>query len=275
MLIGVTIKLPKGKDIDPRVTSIFSTVFPAHTGEVYITANRRILIAEDDEFVQQLLAAYFQQEGFQVSLVSSGHELMAMLDSEPQDLLLLDLGLPDEDGLVLMRQIRARSSMPVIVLTARQGREDKLTALEMGADDYLIKPCDPKELVLRVGNLLSRSAGADGQAANIPSSRIIRFESWLINLDSRSLLDVDDNEVHLSRAEFNLLAALVKASNRVLSRAQLLGAISVDDSSPSERMIDVVIARLRRKLERDPKNPTIIKTMVGIGYRFSASAKVE
>ncbi len=240
-----------------------------------MTANRRILIAEDDEFVQQLLAAYFQQEGFQVSLVSSGHELMAMLDSEPQDLLLLDLGLPDEDGLVLMRQIRARSSMPVIVLTARQGREDKLTALEMGADDYLIKPCDPKELVLRVGNLLSRSVGADGQSVHLPSSRIIRFEDWSINLDSRSLLDVDNNEVHLSRAEFNLLAALVNAANRVLSRAQLLDAISMDDSSPSERMIDVVIARLRRKLERDPKNPTIIKTMVGIGYRFSAPTKVE
>ena len=115
-----------------------------------------LLIVEDDEFVQQLLAAYLQNEGFKVSLAASGGEMLAILDKEPIHLVLLDLGLPDEDGLTLARQIRARSSLPIIVLTARKQRDDRLAALELGADDYVTKPCDPQELALRARNLLSR-----------------------------------------------------------------------------------------------------------------------
>lgn len=227
-----------------------------------------VVIAEDEPFVQQLLAAHIRAAGFRPSPVTTGSELLALLDSSLVDLVLLDLGLPDEDGLVLMRQIRARSSVPVIVLTSRQDREDRISALELGADDYLTKPCDPDELVLRIKNLLARSQGM----ANVASkqSKCVEFEGWVMNLDARSVVSAEGAELTLSRAEFNLLSALVSAPNRVLSRGQLLDAISRDDSSPSERMIDVLIGRLRRKLESNPRKPKMIKTMVGLGYRFSA-----
>lgn len=227
-----------------------------------------VVIAEDEPFVQELLAAHVRAAGFQPSPVSTGSELLALLDSSLVDLVLLDLGLPDEDGLVLMRQIRARSSVPVVVLTARQEREDRISALELGADDYLTKPCDPDELVLRIKNLLARSsAGADSARKK---SHKLEFEGWVLNLDARSVVNEDGAELALSRAEFNLLAALVHAPNRVLSRGQLLDAVSRNDSSPSERMVDVLVARLRRKLESNPRKPKMIKTMVGMGYRFSA-----
>lgn len=229
-----------------------------------------LVIAEDDEFVQQLLAVYFQHEGFRVSLAGSGEELLTTLEEGSVDLILLDLGLPDEDGLVLIRKIRFRSTIPIVILTGRQEHEDRISALEMGADDYLTKPCDPKELVLRVQNLLNRSSANPLGAMTHQSPPRVSFEGWILNLSSRTLRNSTGNEVHLSRTEFNLLAALVIAAHRVLSRAQLLDAISQHDSSPSERMIDVIVARLRRKLEPDPKNPRIIRTIIGVGYKFAA-----
>lgn len=236
-----------------------------------LTKPASLVIAEDDEFVQRLLAAYLGQEGFDVRLAGTGRELLAELDSDPCDLVLLDLGLPDEDGLVLMRQIRARSTIPIIVLTARQDREDRISALEMGADDYLSKPADPEELVLRVKNLLERSRAMDQSAPQGGNRSVLEFEGWSLDLAARTLTASTGEDVHLSRAEFNLLAALVHAPHRVLSRGQLLDAISYHDQSPSERTIDVIIARLRKKFEADPKTPRLITTMVGMGYKFSAS----
>jgi DNA-binding response OmpR family regulator len=124
--------------------------------------SKHLLIVEDDELVQSLLAAFMQNEGFKVSLATTGKEILACLDSEPIDLILLDLGLPDEDGLVLARQVRARSSIPIIVVTARKDQKDRLAALEIGADDYLTKPFDPEELVLRIRNLLGRAGEGGG-----------------------------------------------------------------------------------------------------------------
>ena len=233
------------------------------------THTSHLVIAEDDEFVQKLLAVYLEKEGFRVSLAGTGRELLATLDAESIDLVLLDLGLPDEDGLVLMRQMRARSSIPVIVLTARLEREHRISALELGADDYLTKPCDPEELVLRVQNLLARSRSGTGGHVERKAHTSFSFEDWVMNVNARSLTDPQGNDVHLSRTEFNLLAALVHAPNRVLSRGQLLDAISQHDEAPTERMIDVVVARLRRKIELDPKRPRLITTMVGIGYKFT------
>lgn len=227
-----------------------------------------IVVAEDDVFVQELLAAHLKNAGFETSLALTGHELLALLDTESVDVVLLDLGLPDEDGLVLMRQIRARSSIPVVVLTARKTREDRISALELGADDYLTKPCDPDELVLRLRNLIARCAGLQESPQKV-QSEVLRFENWTLDLSARTLIDPDGHEVALPRSEFNLLSAFARAPNRVLSRAQLLDAICQYDSSPSERMIDVLVARLRRKLEVNPGAPRIIKTVVGIGYKFS------
>lgn len=166
-----------------------------------------------------------------------------------------------------MRQIRSRSSIPIVVLTARQDRDDRISALELGADDYLTKPCDPEELVLRVKNLLARNTE---QSPSGSATKTLSFDDWVIDLGARSVKRQEKEELNLSRTEFNLLVAFAQASGRVLSRGQLLDAISQQDSSPSERMIDVIVARLRGKIERDPKNPELIRTVVGVGYKFSA-----
>ncbi|MEE9316731.1 MAG: response regulator transcription factor [Rhodospirillales bacterium] len=231
---------------------------------------KHLLIVEDDELVQSLLAAYMQNEDFKVSLASTGKEMLACVDSEPIDLVLLDLGLPDEDGLVLARQVRARSSLPIIVLTARKEQKDRLAALEIGADDYLTKPFDPEELVLRVRNLLNRTNRGPLEKALRERTEIFRFEGWTLDAGAHSLTGPDDNKISLTRGEFNLLAALARAPNRVLSRDTLLDAVSQDADAPTDRLIDVLVSRVRKKIEKDPKKPEIITTVVGCGYKFSA-----
>jgi DNA-binding response OmpR family regulator len=230
---------------------------------------KHLLIVEDDELVQSLLAAYMQNEGFKVSLATSGKEMLACIDSEAIDLVLLDLGLPDEDGLVLARQVRARSSLPIIVVTSRKDQKDRLAALEIGADDYLTKPFDPEELVLRVRNLLSRAGGTTEEALRL-KTEVFKFQGWTLDTGGHNLTGPGGETVSLTRAEFNLLAALARAPNRVLSRDYLLDAISQDADAPTDRLIDVLISRVRKKIEPDPKKPEIITTVVGCGYKFSA-----
>jgi len=231
---------------------------------------QRLLIVEDDEMVQSLLAAYLQREGFQTSLASTGKEMLACADTEKLDLILLDLGLPDEDGLTLARQIRARSNLPIIVLTARLGKSDRLAALEVGADDYMTKPFDPEELILRIRNLLGRTATAEGKSESAPRPEVFRFSGWRMDLAAHSLTNPDGQQIPFTRAEFNLMAALAKAPNRVLSRAYLLDAVSQDADSPTDRLIDVLISRIRKKIEVNPRQPQVITTVLGCGYKFNA-----
>ena len=235
--------------------------------------DKHLLIVEDDELVQSLLAAYMQNEGFKVSLAVNGKEMLACIDSESIDLILLDLGLPDEDGLVLARQVRARSSLPIIVLTARKEQKDRLAALEIGADDYLTKPFDPEELVLRVRNMLGRTDSGTADEILRDRMEVFRFEGWTLDSGGHSLIDGKNQKVSLTRAEFNLLGALVRAPNRVLSRDYLLDAVSQDADAPTDRLIDVLVSRVRKKIEKDPKKPKIITTVVGCGYKFSAQLK--
>lgn len=226
---------------------------------------KHLLIVEDDELVQGLLAAYLQNGGYRVSMAATGKQMFGVLNAEPVDLILLDLGLPDEDGLTLARQIRARSQVPIIVITGRKGRDDRIAALEIGTDDYLTKPFDPEELMLRIHNLLDRAGGeAEERRADIA-----RFDGWTMDIGGHSLRAPDGVDVTLTRAEFNLLAAFVKAPNRVLSRDQLLDAVSRHEDAPSDRMIDVLVSRLRKKIESDPKRPTLIVTVLGSGYKFT------
>lgn len=231
---------------------------------------KHLLIVEDDEMVQALLAAYLENEGFRVSLAATGKQMLACVDSEPIDMVLLDLGLPDEDGLVLARQVRARSALPIVVLTARKEQKDRLAALEIGADDYMTKPFDPAELVLRVRNLLGRTeTGATAEPAKA-RIEVFRFAGWTLDVGAHTLADAGGAKVPLTRAEFNLLAALARAPNRVLSRAFLLDAVSQDADAPTDRLIDVLVSRVRKKIEADPKKPRIITTVVGSGYKFTA-----
>ena len=214
-----------------------------------------------------------QNDGFKVSLAATGKEMPACINSEAIDPVLLDLGLPDEDGLVLARQVRTRSSLPIIVVTARKEQKDRLAALEIGADDYLTKPFDPEELTLRVRNILGRAG--DGSNTNAEEAlrertEVFKFLGWTLDAGGHSLTGPDGDKVTLTRAEFNLLTSLARAPNRVLSRDYLLDAVSQDADAPTDRLIDVLISRVRKKIEPNPKKPEIITTVVGCGYKFSA-----
>ena len=213
-----------------------------------------------------------QNDGFKVSLAATGKEMLACIDSEAIDLVPLDLGLPDEDGLVLARQVRARSSLQIIVVTARKEQKDRLAALEIGADDYLTKPFDPEELTLKVRNFLGRAG--DGSNTNAEEAlrertEVFKFLGWTLDAGGHSLTGPDGDKVTLTRAEFNLLTSLARAPNRVLSRDYLLDAVSQDADAPTDRLIDVLISRVRKKIEPNPKKPEIITTVVGCGDKFS------
>lgn len=234
--------------------------------------SEHLLIVEDDELVQSLLAGYLKPEGYKVSYAGSGKEMLATMNSETVDMILLDLGLPDEDGLTLTRQVRARSTIPIIVITARKGREDKLAALELAADDYLTKPFDPEELVLRIQNFLGRTKGKSLQGSSSREKNAIEFDGWKIDVNGRTITAPNGDDIFLTNAEFNLFTALAKAPNRVLTRDFLLDAISRDDDAPSDRLIDVLISRVRKKIEREPRNPKLIVTVPGCGYKFTASS---
>lgn len=225
----------------------------------------RLLIVEDDKFVQDLLADCLVNEGYEVAKAETGKAMFDTLDKEDIHLVLLDLTLPDEDGLALARKVRARSFIPIIVLTSREEREDRLAALEIGADDYMTKPCDIKELSLRVRNLLMRSGFGTQEGLQ---EEVYEIDGWTLNVKAGALTSPKGDDVVLPRTEFDLLSALLKASNRVLSRNFLLDAVSRGEDSASERMIDVLISRLRKRFETDPKNPQHIITVPGRGYKI-------
>lgn len=229
-----------------------------------------LLVVEDDEMIQALLAAYLKKDNYRVSMAGSGGEMLALLDSEAIDLIVLDLGLPDEDGIVLARRVRARSSVPIVVLTARKGRADRIASLEIGADDYITKPFDPEELLLRIRNVLARSRepGAGGQTS---APAALEMGDWTVDPRGRTVTASDGRRIRVSRSEFNLLLALARAPDRVLSRAFLLDAVAGIDGDASDRMIDVLVSRLRKKLERDPKQPELIVTVTGFGYKYPRS----
>jgi two-component system OmpR family response regulator len=185
------------------------------------------------------------------------------------DLLLLDLGLPGEDGLALMRSLRERSSVPVIVVTGRGETVDRILGLEIGADDYVTKPFDVRELGARVRSVLRRSIDRTATAAAEAAPDAVRFSGWTLHLAARRLESPEGKEVELTTGEFELLAALVKAPGRVQSRDALLAETRNREAGPFDRTIDVQIGRLRRKIEADPQHPELIKSVRGAGYVFT------
>ena len=211
------------------------------------------------------LAGYLEAAGHRVSEVADGLEMRRVMAEDPVDLLLLDINLPGEDGLELTREVRAHSELGIILVTGRTDDVDRIVGLEMGADDYVTKPFNPRELLARAKNLLRRTS-AGGQQASPPMRR---FVGWHFDVRTRRLTDPGGSRVALTRAEFELLAALTGRPGEVLSRDRLLDLITHRSWEPSDRTIDVLVRRLRRKIEKDPKAPEIIITAHGEGYVFA------
>src|SRR5579883_2156545 len=232
----------------------------------------RILIVEDEAVTRDLIATLLRKE-YAVTPVADAATAVKQLKSGSFDLLVLDLNLPDGDGLTLARELGARPGPAVIIVTARSDDVDRIVGLELGADDYITKPFNPRELMARVKAVLRRmQVPPPAAAAAGGSTAAVTFEGWALDMASRSLTDPKGNDVHLTRAEFDLLAVLATRAGRAQTRDQLLDAIAGRESAPFDRTIDVLIARLRRKIEVDPKSPKLILTMPGFGYKFAELA---
>ena len=227
-----------------------------------------VLVVDDDESLRRLVDDYLMQNDFRVSAAVSGAELLRTLAGEVIDLVLLDLRLRGEDGMQLLRQVRAQSQIPVIILTGRTEEADRVMGLELGADDYLTKPFSPRELLARIRTVLRR-AHAGQELHGAPVCRAYRIPGWELNLRTRRLTAADGVQVALSNGEFNLLAALLSAGNRVVTRDQLIEMSRRYDNEVYDRAVDVQILRLRRKLERNPAEPQIVITERGAGYRIA------
>ncbi len=228
----------------------------------------QILIVEDDRETRSLIARYLQANACSVSVAADGQEMDRRLSERRIDLVVLDVMLPGEDGLSLCRRIRATSQTPIIMLTARGEELDRIVGLEMGADDYMPKPFNPRELLARINAVLRRQAAALTAAVN-PGSTRMTFLQWVIDIRLRELRNPQGARVALTSAEFDLLQAFCERPGRVLSRDNLLDLTQGRAAGSFERSIDVLVSRLRRKLEAGPDNPAIIKTVRSGGYLFT------
>jgi two-component system, OmpR family, response regulator len=226
----------------------------------------RVLLVEDDQAICQMLAEVLDDNGFAVSVVSNGHDMDRLLQQEQVDVVVLDVMLPGESGLSICRRLRASSSMPIIMLTALGEDVDRIIGLEIGADDYVTKPFNSRELVARIRALLRRArAGAKTSLRQGP----LRFAGWRIFPTERKLLDPDGVRVTTTSAEFDLLLAFCQNAGQVLSREQLLDLTHGGLAGPVERSVDVHVSRLRQKIEPDTRDPTLIKTVRLGGYIFT------
>ncbi len=226
-----------------------------------------ILVVDDDREIRELLAKFLARHGYRVAVARDGAEMFQALDGWRIDLVVLDLMLPGEDGLSLCRRLRATSSLPVIMLTAMGEETDRIVGLELGADDYLPKPFNPRELLARIKAVLRRAHALPGVAAERPAT--IGFAGWMLDVATRRLESPGGVAVELSAGEYDLLAAFLDHPRRVLSRDQLLDLSRGRAAAPFDRSVDVQVGRLRRKIELDPKDPQIIKTVRGGGYMFT------
>jgi two-component system, OmpR family, response regulator len=229
-------------------------------------APARVLIVDDDGQIRQLLAGFLKENGLDVALARDGVEMRAALGQQAIDLVVLDLMLPGTGGLDLCRELRRTSSLPVIMLTAKGDETDRIVGLEVGADDYLAKPFNPRELLARIKAVLRRSRGDAG--ASTPSRNGYAFDGWRLDLLRRELINPEGALVELSGAEFDLLIAFMESPNRVLSRDWLLETARNRTSDVFDRSVDVLISRLRRKIEQGSDGAEVIKTVRGAGYLF-------
>ena len=238
-------------------------------------AVQHVAVVDDEVEVTRLLANYLQGRGYRVTQLHRGAELMALLQGDPPAIVLLDLGLGGEDGLAVARQLRERSRCGLIIVTGRGDAVDKVVGLEIGADDYVTKPFDLRELLARMTAILRRTAGAEPSASPVPvqptpaaTARRTRleFSGWTLDTSARSLTDASGAEVTLTTGEFELLKTFAEHPGRVLSRDFLLENTRGREAGPFDRTIDVQVGRLRKKIEVDVDDPRIIKSVRGAGY---------
>jgi two-component system OmpR family response regulator len=229
-----------------------------------------VLVVDDDAEIRSLTAEYLRRNGLRVTVAGDGREMRQALDASRIDLVVLDLMLPGEDGLTLCRDLRARSNLPVVMLTARSDDLDRIIGIEMGADDYLAKPFNPRELLARIKSVLRRARSLPEASLE---ARRLRFAGWTLDLVSRSLGSPDGVVVPLSGTEFRLLKAFVEHPNHVLDRSQLLDLTLGREAAPFDRSIDVQLSRLRQRLRDDAREPRIIKTVRNQGYVLAAAVE--
>ena len=231
-----------------------------------------ILIVDDHREIRDAMSRYLQKNGMRTSTAASAVEMDAKLRTQAIDLIVLDIMMPGEDGLSACRRLRANSEMPVLMLTALADDTDRIVGLEIGADDYLTKPFNPRELLARVKAILRRTDTPTAVARSLGGEKL-RFDRWTLDVDRQTLSDADGEIVTLTTAEFRLLVAFLERPRVVLSRDQLLDLTSGREAQIFDRSIDNQVSRLRRKIEVDSANPRIITTVWGGGYTLSTEVK--
>jgi DNA-binding response OmpR family regulator len=230
-----------------------------------------ILVVDDDPRIRQMLTRYFEQEGYRVSAAADGVAMRAQLKVKPIDIILLDVVMPGQDGLTIAREIRAKSDVGIIMLTSRDEVLDRVVGLEVGADDYIAKPFHLREVLARVKSIARRRKPASESVERSEGrpEKIIRFDGWILDTARRRLVAPSGKDIELTSGEFDLLAALAKHPGRVLNRETLMEHTRGHGMKAFDRTIDAQIARLRKKIERDPKSPTIVKSVRAVGYVFT------
>jgi two-component system, OmpR family, response regulator len=233
-----------------------------------------VLVVEDDRQISRLVARYLVANDYRVSIAADGREMERALDCGRIDLIVLDLMLPGEDGLSLCRRLRESSQIPIVVLTAKGEDVDRIVGLEMGADDYLTKPFNPRELLARIRAVMRRVAvvveESPGRAA-----RVFSFLGWQLDCAMRALTNPEGTQIAITGAEFDLLQVMCERHGRVLSRHQLLDLTQGRNPGPFERSVDILVSRLRRKIEADPHRPDIIRTVRPVGYLFTPTVEAS
>ncbi len=238
------------------------------------TLRPHILVVDDDPQIRQLLEEYLSGNELRVSVCASGQQMTRTLADEVIDLIVLDLRLAGENGMSIAHSLRGQSDIPIIMLTGIKDEADRVMGLELGADDYLTKPFSPRELLARIRTVLRRTKATAAKRALPQEVRAYRFAVFELNLRTRRLKRDNGESIELTNKEFNLLAALVAAPQRILTRDQLLEASRVYDNEVYDRAIDVQMLRLRRKIEVDPAQPRFLVTERGVGYRFNCPVEV-
>lgn len=231
-----------------------------------------IAVVEDDPDISRMMVSCMTEHGFEVTSAASGRDLDRVMSSEKIDLVILDVGLPGEDGLAICRRLRGKSTVPIIMVTGRGSDTDRVVGLELGADDYLPKPFNPRELVARVKAVMRRSTMAEQQQSE--AARILMFEGWRLDMARRQLFDPDGEPRSLTSGEFNILAIFCNNPRKVLSRDELLDQLHGRAAAVFDRSVDVQISRLRRKIETKTKDPSFIKTIRYGGYFFTPQVTV-